>query len=691
MKRVRSSKSSHRFAQPMLLGRWWLQGAILVFLVAVVYQPTLTNGFIWDDDIYVAENPTLRSLQGLSDIWFKLGAVPQYYPLVHSTFWVEAHLWGTFPGGFHAVNMLLHATAVLLVWRLLARLAVPGAWLAAAIFAVHPVGVESVAWVTERKNVLSCVLALGALLAYLRFSPADRAGAARANASAERGDWRYYALALGLYVLALLSKTVTASMPAVLLVIYWWKRGSVTRRDFARLAPFFAVGLALAALTVWMEKEHVGAKGEAWDLSPIERLLIAGRALWFYAGKLAWPHPLVFFYPRWTVDASAWWQYLFPAAALGVMVLLWRARNRIGRGPLAAVLVFAGVLTPALGFFNVYPFLFSFVADHFQYHASIALMAAAAAALVLSARHLLPRSPWVVPLAAAAVLLPLAVLARSKTAVYRDLVSLYADTIASNPTAWAAHLNLGYCLQQESNFEEAAAHYREALRINPQFAPLHIRLGTVLFLSGKTDESTAELNRALAGNLDDLNRSTAHVHLGIMLNAQGRFDDAIAHFRNALALRPNASVALFHYGIALEARGELKSGIQKVRESLAINPNSALAQNRLGTMLASFGKVEEAVAPLETAVRLQPLNAGFHENLAAALITRGDLMAAENHLRQAIQLDPRSADAHYFLGVVFAHRADLSSAIAQYQAALKIDPAHAEAAANLKKARHEGP
>ncbi len=664
-----------------------LSGAILVLLVLVVYQPALDNGFIWDDDMYVEENPTLRTLTGLRDIWFKFGAVPQYYPLVYSTFWIEYHLWGLWPAGYHAVNLSLHATSVLLLWRLLARLAVPGAWLAAALFAVHPVAVESVAWVTERKNVLSCALALAALLAYLRFSPPEPPADAKTAATASRMKWVFYGLALALYLGALLSKTVTASVPAVLLVIYWWKRGRITRRDVLQLAPFFAVGLALAGVTVWMEKAFVGATGPEWNLSPVERILIAGRALWFYAGKLVWPHPLAFFYPRWTIDAGVWWQYLYPAAALALIVTLWLARRRIGRGPLAAVLIFAGVLTPALGFFNVYPFLFSFVADHFQYHASMALLAAAAAALVLSARRFLPHSPWVVPLATVALLMPLTLWARSKTTTYHDLATLYEDTIAQNPTAWVAHLNLGYCLERAGNFKEAAAQYRKALVIHPTFAALHIRLGTALVLGGQTNEATAELDRALAGALSDSDRSVAHVHLGIILNSERRFDDAISHFWTALELIPDSSLARLHYGIALAGRGELAAGIEQVRDSLALNPNSAVARNRLGTMLFDAGRLDESLDPLRSAVNLQPANPVFRENLAAALAATGDLEAAESQLRQAIRLNPQSAVALDLLGRVFARRGAMTAAIAAFEAVLKVDPAFPGARDSLQKAR----
>ncbi len=369
----------------------WREGlpyGALPVLVLVAYLPAFSGGFVWDDDYHVTNNSTLLSLDGLRRIWLEPGAVPQYYPLVHTSFWVEHHLWGNDPRGYHAVNVLLHCAATLFLWRVLVRLRVPGAWLGAALFAVHPVEVESVAWIAERKNLLAAVFGLASLLAYLRFSPLESDAESSKSAEAappERRSpqgsaaWRYYAVSLAFFVAALLSKTVIAVLPAVLLVITWWKRGKLTRRNLALVAPFFAVALPLALQTVWLEKHHVGATGEAWALSLLERVLIAGRALWFYVGKLVWPANLTFFYSRWTIDASVWWQYLFPLAAAATMIALWLLRGRLGRGPPAAALIFAGVLLPALGFFDVYPMRYSFVADHFQYHASMALLALAGA------------------------------------------------------------------------------------------------------------------------------------------------------------------------------------------------------------------------------------------------------------------------------------------------------------------------
>jgi hypothetical protein len=304
--------------------------------------------------------PDFRSADGLARIWFQPGATQQYYPLLHTLFWLQYQLWGESSFGHHLLNILLHAFCALLLARILQRLDIPGAWLAAAVFALHPVHVESVAWITELKNTL--------MLIYLKFDH-DRSRSA-------------YLAAMGLFVLGLLSKTVTATLPAALLLIFWWKRGRLSwTRDVAPLSPFFLAGIAAGLLTAWIESEVMGARGPDFAFNLVERSLIAGRVIWFYLAKLFWPVDLVFTYPRWAISGAVWWQYMFPAAALLLVCMLWKLRHR-SRAPLAAVLYFAGTLFPVLGFVNVYPFRFSFVADHFQYLASlgvITLVSAAAA------------------------------------------------------------------------------------------------------------------------------------------------------------------------------------------------------------------------------------------------------------------------------------------------------------------------
>ncbi|MHC4649419.1 MAG: tetratricopeptide repeat protein [Planctomycetota bacterium] len=503
--------------------------ALLVLMTLAAYWPATSCGYIWDDDDYVHQNVLLRSTGGLGEIWLDVGATPQYYPLVHTSYWLEYRLWEDDPRGYHVVNILLHALGAVLLWRVLKRLGVPGAWVAAAVFALHPVHVESVAWITERKNVLSGVFYLGSALLYLRFT---------LRTGEDRPSRWLYAGALALFVCALLSKTVACSLPAALLLVLWWKRGHIGWQDARLLAPFFALGVAFGLLTIWMEVHRVGAEGATWNLTFIDRCLIAGRALGFYAGKLIWPWPLMFVYPRWQINASAWWQYTFPAAAAAVVVGLWLARNRIGRGPLVAVLFFAGTLVPALGFFDIYPMRYSFVADHFQYLASIGLIALGATGLFAAARRCGDLGLVSAGIAAGVVLLVLGTATWRYGHAFQDAEMLWRDTLDNNDNAWIAHNNLGTILQARGRQDEAFHHFRRAVEINPDHAEAHNNVGGILGLQGRADEAIIHFRRAL--ELDP-GLARAHANLGNALLAQSRLDEAMIHFREAERLDPALS------------------------------------------------------------------------------------------------------------------------------------------------------
>jgi tetratricopeptide (TPR) repeat protein len=571
-----------------------LAASALMLLPLLVYLPLRSAGFVWDDDSYVTQNENLRSAAGLLRIWFEPRSIPQYYPLVHTSYWAEYRLWGLSAAGFHATNVLLHGVSAVLLWRVLARLRVPGAWLAAAIFAVHPVMTESVAWITERKNVLSLALALGAFATYLHFAPPepDRRG---------RAPWRSYAFALLLYTGALLSKTVVCSLPAVILVVLWWKRGRIRVADVVPLIPFFALGLAAAASTIWLEKNHVGASGEEWALAPIERVLLAGRALWFYAGKLVWPHPLIFFYPRWQVSAAQPWQWLFPIGVLLVAAPLWVLRTRIGRGPLAALVIFAGVLFPALGFFDVYPFRYSYVADHFQYHAAPALIALFAAACVGVVARLGPRARVPSQLAAGVLLVVLGTLGFRQAHVYHDLDTLYRRTIADNPLAWNAYLNLANLLSAEGRDAEAVPLAREAARLAPQIADAHNTLGGVLLMSAPAAGAAGPAQVA----------------------------EAIAAFERTLVLDPGHVDALYNGAVALSTAGRHEEASRNYAQLLAAQPGDVDAMVGLGISLGMQGRVDEAEPHLREALRRAPGRADAQQAIAA--------IAAQRRERAGIQ------------------------------------------------------
>ncbi len=522
------------------LGRF-LEGAALVALTVLAYLPALGAGFIWDDDLHVTQNEALRTWHGLADIWLRPGTILQYHPLTHTAWWVQYHLWSLAPVGYHLVNVLLHAASVVVLWLVLGRLGVPGAWPAAAVFALHPVHVESVAWVTELKNVQSGLFYLLALLAFLRWAlPGE----------GRRGD---YALSLALFLCAVLSKSVAGTLPAAIALVLWWKRGRLTRREIVALVPFGVVSAAAAVTTAWMERHYVGAIGEEWTLSPAERCLVAGRALWFYAAKLAWPSDLAFVYPRWTLDPHAWWQWLFPLAAVVVLIVLTALRRRLGRAPLATALYFVVTLAPALGFVDVYPMRYSFVADHFQYLASIGpiVLLVAAGAAILDRILPVARGPL-----AAVLLAMLGVLVWRQAGVYTTPETLWRATLARNPSAWMAHNNLGLVLQAEGRADEAAEHYREAVRLRPNYPEALYNLGNVLAAGGRLAEAEARYEQAVG--LDD-GFAAAHNNLANVLLMQGKVDQGIAHYRRALEINPKYADARENLAIAEKQRGRAPS------------------------------------------------------------------------------------------------------------------------------------
>jgi tetratricopeptide (TPR) repeat protein len=586
----------------------WRAGLLLAVAIVVAYLPALGGGFIWDDDAYVTGNLTLRSAHGLALLWLQPGAIPQYYPLVHTTFWIEYHLWGLHPFGYHLVNVVLHAATSFLVLLILRRLRVPGAAFIAAAFALHPVEVESVAWITERKNVLSALLYMGALWTYLPLAGLDEKTPVR------RG--RTYALALALFVGALLSKTVAASLPAAVLLLVYWKRGRVRAADVWPLLPFFAAGLALGFWTVYIERHYVGAHGVDWTLSFAQRVLIAGRALWFYVAKLVWPVHLTFIYPRWTIDTGAAIQYVFPLAAAGVVVALWSLRARLGRGPLVAVLFFGGTLVPALGFFDVYPMRYSFVADHFQYVAGLGVLT-----LIGAVSHgLLVRLEARAPLGMAFVVLAvLAALTFQQTFIYHDLETLWRDTLAKNPGAWMAYHNLGGVLEQKGRDEDALALYREALRRKPDFADVLNNMGNIFARQGRADDaihSYTESLRLLP------TQAEAHSNLGALLAARGDLAGARRHYDEALRIRPAFPGIHVNLGNLNVLEGRPAEAIPHYQQALVLAPDDAGAHYNLGNALLALGRVDEAVAALSEALRLRPDYAKAQAALARARSAR---------------------------------------------------------------------
>jgi protein O-mannosyl-transferase len=585
-------------------------GAALVLAVAAAYLPALHAGFVWNDDTYVTDNATLDGLGGLRLIWTEPRASEQYYPMVFTSYWVEKRLWGLAPFGYHLVNVLLHAANALLLWTLLSRLGLPGAGWAAALFALHPLCVESVAWVTERKNTLSLFLSLLAMLAYLASRGGSerekeknedllrkgkggrrpaRAAAERPPGSAARRPSSSFAGILGfsLFVLALLAKTTAVVVPAVLLVLVWWKRGEVRGKDVGPLVPWFAAGIGLASHTAWLERTVVRAAGSDWALDLPGRIVLAGQVLLFYSKKFFFPRDLAFFYERWTVDARALLQWLPALAALLALVLAWRFRERLGRGPLAALLLFGGALFPAMGFFNVYAMRYSWVADHFAYQA----VAVAAAAIACGAAALLRKAPVAArraaAVAAAAILALLGALTSRQAGVYEGEETLWKDTLSKNPSCFSCETNYGFWLVNAGRTSEAVAHFETSLKLRPDNVPALLNLGRVAEQRGSLGEAAARLREAYRIDPSDVavlvNLATVEVKLG-------HPDAAVPLYEQALRLgTAEAHIAQNGLGVALMSLGRVAEAAGHFREALRLKPDYDFARANLERALAALG------------------------------------------------------------------------------------------------------
>jgi tetratricopeptide (TPR) repeat protein len=690
--------------------RTWVQGNLLFLLVVVVYWPSLWGEFIWDDDSNVTTRMPLRSWHGLWQIWFEQGATQQYYPLTHSSFWLDYHLWGLNPLPFHLENVLLHACVAVMLWWILRNLKVPGAWLGACFFAVHPVNVESVAWITERKNVLSGVIYLGSLMAALKFflpqKSAAGSGPARAADSVanQQGPWKFYWLALGLYLCALWAKTSTVALPVVILLLLWWKRSRIDKTVISQVIPFFIVGLIMGLITMHGEV-LIGVNGAEWKLSWLERCLIASRNLWFYLGKLVWPWPLMFIYPRWVINVSRPADYIPLVGAVLAFVALWRWRNGWSRSVLFALGYFVAVLFPLLGFFKGYFFRYSFVLDHFQYLACMGPLALAGAGLSLFLERFKTQEEALKLTAGGVLALTLGLLTWQQTGIYRNMESLWRDSVEKNPDAWmaqnnlglelvrqnktdeailhfqaalrvrpnhaAALYNLGDALLKQGNVDEAILRYQEGLRIEPNYAPLHSNLGNAFIKKGDMNQASSEFQKAIAIQPDYV---PALYNLGVLLIQSGHPMEATNYLQTAARLDAKAMDSLYALGNAMAAKGRFPEAIACYEAVVAARPDRVDVRLNLGNAYAISRRAADAIAQYQIVLRANPSDPSVHNNLGILLYQSGRADEAVVQYTESIKINFNNPEAHYNLGTALVQLGRRTEAAREFAEALRLRP-----------------
>jgi tetratricopeptide (TPR) repeat protein len=591
-----------------------------------------------------------------------------YYPFVLTTFWALHKFVGLVPFPYHLLNVLMHAASAVLLWRVLRQLEVSGAWLGAALWSLHPVMVQSVAWVTELKNTQSCLFYLLSIFFFLKWEEEqlDQAGAASRPLQWRTGDGHslmLFAISLFCFALATLSKPSVVMLPAVLALCVWWRRGRIRWKDAVPLAPFLLISALASAWTIWEQKFHASAVGPEWAQSWPERLIIAGRATWFYLGKLAWPHPLIFIYPRWEIHSSQWMAYLPLLAAAVGLVLLSLVPGKASRAVFFAAAYYVISLFPVLGFFNVYFFRYSFVSDHFQYLASMGPLALAGAAMTESFGRLagvasLGRGAAFSRVGPCSILLVLlAALTWQQSALYHDLITLYTRTLSKNPGCWMAHYNLGIALYDRGETDHAITHYREAIALRPGYAEAHYNLARLLAEKNEFADAINHYDAALTINPAD---AEAHNNLGVTLFADGRVDDAITHYQQALTIRPDYAEASCNLANALLSKGDTDGAIAHYITCVAVLPNQADSQYNLASALLRKGRIDEAIVHYQKVLELVPEKADAHVNLGIAFLSKGRVEDAIVEYRDALRLAPKNVAAQSNLAWLLATSADPS-------------------------------
>ena len=660
--------------------REWLWAFLLIALVLVSYARVFNAGFIWDDESHLTQNPCIVGPLGLKEVWTSGRAV--YYPLVLTTFWILHKFVGLSPWPYHLLNVLLHAGSAVLLWQVLRQLNARGAWLGAALWALHPVMVQSVAWVTELKNTQSGFFYLLSVFCFLKSSAAIQGRAISGSLWRRTGEHRslLFALSLAFFILATVSKPSVVMLPVVLFLCIWWRAGRPHWHDVVALVPFVLISALASVWTIFEQKFHAGATGTEWAQTWPDRLIIAGRAIWFYLAKLIWPHPLIFIYPRWEIDSAQATAYLPLLAALAGLLVLWLNRAKWSRAVFFAAAYYVVSLFPVLGFFSVYFFRYSFVSDHFQYLASMGPLALAGAGIVtgcsrlvgsrrLSALPSTSRDPppqgsgvagssvATTPLVGTCgvLLLLLVVLTWRQTAVYHNLVTLYTATLTRNPGCWMAHYNLGIALNEQGDTDGAISHYRKAVQLWPGYAEAHYNLGRLLAQKGLVDEAITHYEKALEINPSD---ADAHNNLGATLLANGRIDEAIAHYRKALAIQPDYADVSCNLAGALLSKGDLDGAIAYYSGCLALSPNQVEAQYNLATALFRRHRMDEAMAHYQKVLELSPDNADARANLGSVFLAKGRVRDAIAQYRDVLRIAPDNMAAQSNLAWLLATAAD---------------------------------
>jgi len=655
---------------------WWL-ALVMALGIGAAYWRVQYADFNWDDDMHITANPTIVGPLGLKEIWTSGKA--NYFPLTMTSFWVQHALWDLKPGPYHGVTVLFHIASAIVLWRVLLRLVVPGAWLGAMIWALHPVQVESAAWICELKNTQSALFYLLAILFFLRW------GQGR-----EQLRWdRAYVVAWVAALFAILSKSSTVMLPVVLGLIGWWQ-GRRQWRDALWLVPFLALSLLASGWTIWEQKVNSMASGPDWGHGLASRLMIAGKVPWFYLGKLLWPEPLVFIYPRWDVSALGLLHWVPLLATVGLGIVLWLKRDSAWRPVFVALTYFFVSLFPVLGLFDVFFFKYSFVGDHLQYLASMGPLVLIGA-LVAGLAKTRVGFGWV---ARAGFVAGLGAMTYAQTGIYLTQETLWKDTVALNPKAWIARMNLGALHLAKREFDAALREFEGAEKARPGDPLTAVNFAVTYLEMQRPADAVAVLQEALPrmGHIAE-----GHNTMAVALLRLGRAQEAIPHAEAALRVKPDfpaARVTLAEASIVigrtLLERGRLAEAVAHYENALGLAGDSLDARTGLGVALFQSGRAGEALPHYLAILERQP-SAGAHNNVASTYLQLNRAAEALEHYQRALTLEPEFHDARVNLALALGRLGRRDEAQAELNETLRRNPNHAGARAILAGLADEAP
>jgi tetratricopeptide (TPR) repeat protein len=698
-----------RFAGEANRDWWW--GALLLLTIAAVYWPVIFAGYIWDDDLLLTANRSIVGPLGLKEIWTTAQA--DICPLTQTTFWVEHAVWGLTPWPYHIVNVLFHAAGAVLLWRVLMRLRVPGAWLGAALWALHPVQVESVAWVAEMKNVESGLFFLLTILFFLKWLEAKGEKINAASPGNYIGAFAFAAMAMA-------SKSSTVILPVVLCLCAWWMEGRWKWRNVAITLPFSFLSAVATGISILVMSGRIEDVGHTeWMRTWPERLAGAGEAVWFYLGKLIWPHPLAAVYPGWIATGSVSWTSFVPlAGVIAALLFLWAMRRTALGASFFVFAYFVVALLPGLGLVENTIFQYSLVFDHFQYLASMGPLVFAGAWLSQLTATSIAASSWMRWSFAAALLALLGTASWMRAWVFENSETFWHDALAKNPACWVGYNDLGVAQLNAGRVDEAMATFRQAIAVNPRNDDGYFDLGNALLQKGRNDEALENYAKAVEINP---RAAKAYLNMGATLLKLGKADEARAIYEKDLGIYPDSvmarngiarvwmsegklpeAMAKYQEVVALDAKnaeahlglaaiaskqGRLDEAIAEYEKGLPGDPTNAAAYDDFGNVLLQMGRMDEAAAQFQKSLAIQPDNAMTLHNLGAIYFQKGELDPAMTEFQKALAIEPNSDLTHLCVGLVYGKRGDTEKAIAEYEKALAINPGNVLAKKSLADAR----